>query len=169
MLIRAPMFWGNIIDNALSRLEYVTDTIKYQAISPQQSVASPHKGPMVSRLGISVSWRHHERLLTQMGSYRNLQRLQLLSSGTILNPLDLLSLAVVSGTSNTVLVARRCCCLGLSKPCHFYKTNLQGKVNGLTYLPPEQKGRYFANDNFRCIFVKVKFCILIKNFTHVCS
>ena len=29
--------------------------------------------------------------------------------------------------------------------------------------PPEQYGRYLADDIFRCIFVDEKFCILIKN------
>ena len=34
-----------------------------------------------------------------------------------------------------------------------------------TYInsyPPIQNGRYFANDNFRCIFVNEIFCILIQ-------
>ena len=32
----------------------------------------------------------------------------------------------------------------------------------LTHLPPGQNGRHFADDIFRCIFVKEKFCIMIK-------
>ena len=32
----------------------------------------------------------------------------------------------------------------------------------LTHLPPDKNNRHTANDIFRCISVKEKFCILIK-------
>ena len=47
MLIRAPMFRGKVINGALSGLEYVTYTIKSQAIfqftgSPKMGVTRPN-------------------------------------------------------------------------------------------------------------------------------
>ena len=35
-------------------------------------------------------------------------------------------------------------------------------ANGLTHFSPGQDARHFADDNFKCIFVNEKFCILIE-------
>ena len=45
---------------------------------------------------------------------------------------------------------------------HFLSVEPSSVASVLNSSPPEQNGRHFANDIFRCIFMNENFCILIK-------